>query len=213
MKKIIVIIVLATFFTIGSNAQEAKGNLSFDLNFDPAAIFDAAAGPMFQMPYIKARYFFAPDMAARIGLGLLFNSETQYPDPTINDYAQTSGFGFTLAPGIEKHFGSNKFFVYVGGELPITSYSENSTSEINGTKYVAKNPDGNAYLGFGLNFIAGFDYYIFDNFYIGAELAPGLSYLKYKDSEDIDGNITEKGGKHTNFSLAASSGIRIGVRF
>jgi hypothetical protein len=215
MKKLIGIFSLIMLFATAGNAQDVKGNYSIDFNLDPAALFDAAAGPIITMPYIKARYFIAADMAVRLGLGLQFGSDKNYtdPDPDVNDYEKESYFGITFAPGIEKHFGSNKFFAYVGAELPITSYSEKYKEEIDGTSYTTKNPYGNAYLGVGLNFIGGFDYYVFNNFYIGAELAPGFAYKSYKDTENADGEVVDKGGKETSFSLSASSGVRIGVRF
>lgn len=214
MKKLLTALALFSFIALSGFSQDApKGNLALDLNFNPAAIFDANAGPMFQMPYIKARYFTTSKFAIRLGLGLGFGGETEYPDPDEDDFTRTSYFYNSIAPGIEKHFGSNKFFVYLGAALPITYYNERQKTKYNGDTYVTKNPDGDGYFGIGLNFIIGADFYIFDNFYMGAELAPGLAFKKYLDTKDDDGDVITKGGRETDFSLASSSGLRIGFRF
>lgn len=217
MKKILCVLSLALLFSGVSMAQEenveSKGNFTFDLNFDPAAIFDAGAGDMFTMPYIKARYFTSSDFAIRIGVGLIFGGSTVYDDTDGDEYVRDMYFGTTLAPGIEKHFGGDKFFVYLGGELPITVYNERRKIKTNDDTYIYKNLKGNGYLGVGLNFIIGADYYIFNNFYIGAELAPGIAFKKYLDIKDDDDEVTTKGGREVDFALQASSGLRIGFRF
>jgi hypothetical protein len=214
MKKIIFVLSLVVLIAATGKAQEEpKGNLALDLNFCPAAIFDASAGSMFSMPYIKARYYTSSDFALRMGIGLKFGGNTDYPDPDEDDFDRTSYFGITLAPGFEKFFGSNKFFVYLGAELPISFYNEREKSKVGGDTYITKNPDGDGFIGVGLNLLIGADYYVFNNFYIGAELAPGLVFRKYLNSKDDDGDITAKGGRSVNFDLAASSGLRIGFRF
>jgi hypothetical protein len=189
------------------------GKVTVEINFDPAAIFDANAGAMFYMPYIKARYFLQPSLALRLGLGIGYGSNTNYTDVTDDDYSRTTEFEINFAPGIEKHLGSKKFFAYFGAAIPITSYSYNLKEEIDGETYDTKNPYGLSYFGIGLDLIAGVDFYILNNFYIGAEISPGFVYQSYKDSENADGDIIDKGSKWIDFGLAASSGIRIGVRF
>lgn len=213
MKKILGILSLILLFATNNIAQDVKGNYSLDLNLDPAALFDANAGPIITMPYIKGRYFVASDMAARLGLSLQFGSDINYPNPDNDDYQKNSSFGITIAPGVEKHFGADKFFAYVGAEIPVTNYSEHYREGIDGTVYNTKNPNGNAYFSYGVNLILGANYYIFNNFYVGAELAPGILLIKYKDTEDADGNVVDQGGRVRRFSLAASSGIIIGLRF
>src|SRR4030042_4202924 len=107
MKKIIFLFAMVVSSFTGTQAQD-EGKITFDLNFNPAAFFDAAASDMFQMPYIKARYFMSPDLAVRIGLGVGFSNDKDYVGIT-DDYTKTSVFAFSFAPGIEKHFGSDKF--------------------------------------------------------------------------------------------------------
>lgn len=213
MKKIISILFISAFVFVNTNAQESKGKFAIDFNFDPAAIFDAGAGPMFQMPLIKARYFISSGLSIRAGIGLGFGGSKTYTnvDPAIDDYVKNSSFLFSIAPGIEKHFGSDKFSVYVGGEIPFSTYSTSGETKIGATTTESENVSG-GYTGLGFNIVTGFDYYVFDNFYVGAEFAPGFSYRKNKEVT-VAGTVTQKSSSNYNFGLAATSGIRIGVRF
>ncbi len=212
MKKI-----LGSFFfivvTLGSlSAQENKGKYALDFNIDPAALFDANAGAMFYMPGIKGRYFLASDMAVRLGIDVGFSNDKLYSDATGNDYTKSSSADITFAPGIEKGFGTEKFVGYVGAELPINSYTNKTEVKIGGNTTTTKNPNGNAYLGIGLDAVFGFDYYLFGNVYIGAEFSPGFMFYKYKDMV-VDDNVVNKGGTGLDFYLSSSSGIRLGIRF
>ncbi len=211
MKKIFSAILIACLFSISSFSQESKGKISIDMNFDPAAFFDASAGPMFVVPFIKGRYFLSSDVALRLGFDLGLSSNKTYPDPTLDDYSQNSSFSWTIAPGIEKEFGSDKFFVYVGAEVPISGFSSSSKTETAGTVIETEN-QGGGYTMFGVNGVFGADYYLFPNFYVGAEFTPGLSFTSHKDRK-TDGVVTTKGGSGYTFGLGASSGIRIGFRF
>lgn len=211
MRKLFCTILIASLFSIGSFSQESKGNFTVDMNFNPAAFFDAFAGPMFEIPYIKGRYFISSDMAVRLGFNLGAGGEKEYLDVDGDDYNKTSSFSWTIAPGIEKQFGSDKFIVYLGADIPFSSLSTKSKSEIAGTTIEGENLNG-GYFSFGVNGVFGVDYYLFPNFYVGAEFTPGFMYTKYKD-EKIDGTVTDKGGSENSFQLGSSSGIRIGVRF
>ena len=212
MKKI-----LGSFFfiviTLGSlSAQENKGKYTLDFNLDPAALFDADAGSMFYMPGIKGRYFLASDMAARLGIFTAFSNNKMYNDATGDDYTKSSSAYITISPGIEKGFGTEKFVGYVGAELPVTSHTNKTEMKVGNNTTVNKNPNGNGYLGIGLDAVFGFDYYLFGNVYIGAEFSPGFMFYNYYDTS-VDDIVTVKGGSGLDFYLSSSSGIRLGIRF
>ncbi|MDA3952747.1 MAG: hypothetical protein PF485_03805 [Bacteroidales bacterium] len=213
MKKILSIVFISAFVFVNANAQEGKGKFAVDFNFDPAAIFDASAGPMFQMPNLKGRYFISSSLAIRAGIGLGFGSDKVYTDidPAIDDYMKTTDFYLSVSPGIEKHFGSDKFLVYAGGEIPFSTFSTKRETKVGATTTDSENING-GYTGIGFNFVAGFDFYVFDNFYIGAEFAPGFDYRKNKEVT-VGGTVTQKESTGFDFGLTATSGIRIGVRF
>lgn len=215
MKKSFLIIIITLAIGVQAKSQNdfsPSGNFSFDLNFNPAAIFDAAGGSVFYMPYIKGRYFLGSGSAIRLGLTSEFDSDKEYMDADGDMSVKTSSFLIGIAPGFEKQFGTKRFYFYLGGELPISSYSTKSKAEYNGDTYVSKNPENTGYLGIGLHLIIGADFYIFPNFYIGAEFTPGYIFRKYYD-ETVDDDVTTKGGFGTSFGLSSSSGIRLGVRF
>lgn len=212
MKKIISVFLIAILFSITTNAQESKGNFTIDMNFNPAAFFDANAGPMFQLPYIKGRYFINSDLAARLGFNIGSTGDKNYRGADTDDYIETSSFSWTFAPGIEKQFGSEKFVVYLGGDIPFSSSKSKSKTVLAGTTIEDENPNGNDYFSFGINGVVGVDFYLLPNVYVGAEFTPGFVVTNYKD-EVSDGTVTQAGGKSSSFQLGSSSGIRLGVRF
>lgn len=211
MKKIFSAIIIASLFTLGSFSQESEGKVTLDMNFNPAAFFDAFASPMFEVPYIKGRYFIQSDVALRLGFDLGVGGSKTYPGTTTDDYTKSSSFSWTIAPGIEKEFGSDKFFFYLGAEVPFSSLSTSRETVNAGVTVEEKNPNG-GYFAFGVNGVIGADYYLFPNLYVGAEFTPGFLYTNNKDQE-TDGTVTQKGGSNYSFQLGASSGVRIGVRF
>lgn len=213
MKKAI-LIVAALILGFQAYAQETvtpAGNITIDLNFDPAAIFDAGAGSMFYFPYVKARFFNSSNTAFRIGLGVDLESDKEYMDADGEDFVKTSSTDILIAPGYEKQVGQDRFRFYYGADLPISFYTTKSVSEFGGNTIEAKNPDG-GYFSIGVDAILGIDFYLLPNFYIGAELSPGFYFVNYSDTE-VDGTVTEAGGTGAGFDLASGSGVRVGVRF
>ncbi|MBN1598422.1 MAG: hypothetical protein JW894_09015 [Bacteroidales bacterium] len=212
MKKFLIITAIVLLAIPAVNAQEPSGNFAVDFNFDPAAIFDANAGPMFQMPYIKGRYFLSSKTALRVGFDFGFGSSKDYEDPDGDDYTKMSSANFSLAAGIEKQFGTDKFRAYVGGELPISVYRSSSEVSIADNTIESTNPYGDDFFGIGLAAVVGFDYYILPALYVGAEFSPGFAFIKYRDQE-VDNDVIEKGGNGFGFNISSASGVRIGVRF
>jgi hypothetical protein len=215
MKKIFLLFGTIMMITSSIQAQEEtgvapKGKYAIDVTFDPAAFFDAGAGPMFEMPLIKARYFMSSDLAIRLGLGLGIGSTKDYLDANGDNYTKDSYSLIAIAPGIEKHFGAGRFTPYVGAEVSFTNYSDKTITQIGDTKTEDLNENG--YLGFGFNGVFGADLYILPGFYVGAEFTPGLTFRKDKD-ETLDGTVVTSGGNSISFNLASSSGIKIGFRF
>jgi hypothetical protein len=198
-----------------ANAQDSTSNgpagpFALDMTFKPAAIFDATAGQMFEMPLIKFRYFMTSDMAIRAALGIGYGQSKNYLDVDGNNYSSASNNSFTLAGGLEKHFGTGKFSPYLGAQASITNASDKAVTKIGDTETTTKNANG--YISIGLNAVFGADIYILPRFYIGAEFTPGLIFTKSKD-ETSDGTIVTKGGSAIGFDLASSSGVKIGFRF
>ena len=132
-------------------------------------------------------------------------------------YSKSGSFDFSIRPGIEKHFhGTNRLSPYVGGALNI-GYSTSSDTEeywgpddftasaANPNNYVEweqKTKDGS--ISFGLNALAGMDFYFADNLYLGAEFGFGFNFTsmnptKYSSSDDNAWAVSSLGFQDTNF--------------
>ena len=212
MKKTILSLAIILLAFGSMNAQESKGNFSLEFNVDPAALFDASAGSMFQMPNLKGRYFLSPDLVARFGVGLGFSSDKTFSDVDGDYYIKNSSMSVSITPGIEKHIGTEKFEGYIGADLSLIFSSGKLRNVMDADETITRNPYGTGYIGVGLSAVAGFDYYIFNNIFVGAEFSPGLMFRKYSDTV-TDDVTTAKGGSGFNFYLSSSSGIRMGIRF
>ena len=213
MKKIIFLISSVLFLNLGSTAQdEPTGVYAIDINFNPAAFFDAFSGSMFEMPQIQGRYFLASDMAVRLGLNIGYGSDKEITDLDGDDYIKNTNMMLGIAPGLEKHYGTRKFKVIVGGEVPIATTSNKTVSKTGDITIKQENASGSGYISFGLHAVLGGEFYITPNFYIGAEFTPGLMYYNYKD-QVYDGDVVDKNGSSMTFGLSSASGLKIGFRF
>lgn len=55
MKRLIFVLITFVTFTMLSSGQE-MGKNTLEVTFNPAALFDGSAGPLFEMPFLKARF-------------------------------------------------------------------------------------------------------------------------------------------------------------
>ncbi|QQS52529.1 MAG: hypothetical protein IPM71_07285 [Bacteroidota bacterium] len=212
MKKILFPVLFALLLSLPLQAQvEPTGKYTIDLTFDPAAIFDAAAGDMFDMPMLKMRYFLQSDVALRAGLDYNFYGEKEYAGSSTDTYDKYRESNMMISGGIEKHFSTSRFQPYLGADLAILSASSKLTETTAGTSVETINPTV-GYFGFGLYAAIGADFYLLNNLYIGVEFNPGIQTLNHKDTK-LDGTVTQTGGKETSFGLSSASGLRIGFRF
>ena len=218
MKRWLFVWMLFPGITMLSNGQE-KGKNAFEITLNPAALFDASAGSLFQMPYLKARFFLQEDLAFSIGLGMNFNSGTSHPFNSNENIEKNTAFEFSLSPGVEKHLGSGRFSPYLGTALTL-GWRTSGGKYIAGTTHITTHniwTNGNypAYFELGLSGLAGCDYYVTDNFYLGFEFSPGFSYTRYLEQERNNSgtSVTTPPSSFVNFSLFSSSGLRAGIRF
>lgn len=218
MKRFLSVLMIFAGIIMFSNGQE-KGKNAFEITFDPAALFDASAGPLFEMPYLKYRTFLQEDLAFRMGLGINFNSELSHPFNSNENIERNNAFSFRLSPGVEKHFGSGKFSPYLGTALTLGWKTSGGKYTVGNTRITTHNiwTDGSnpAYFELGLSGLAGCDYYVTDNFYLGFEFSPGFSYTRYLEQERNNSgtSVTTPPSSNVRFSLYSSSGLRAGVRF
>jgi len=198
------------FIAMGQKQQtDAK---TFEVNFAPLG------GNPISINGIKIRKFTSDYSALRLEVFIGSNSEKDVsmqegamlvPVPGTEGevanpltYSRSSGFDLSIRPGIEKHFdGTNRLSPYVGGALNIGFSSSSETEEYwgandftdtaqnpnNFVEWEQKTKDGS--LSFGLNALAGMDFYFADNIYLGAEFGFGFNFTsmsptKYSSTDD-----------------------------
>lgn len=208
MKKIIFFFALALIAVTGANAQKQQGGeKNLEVQFTPLG------GSPIGINGIRLRIFNSESSAIRIGFSIggtnvqtVASQQTKTPGsdgktvviPELYDTEKS--FNFSIRPGYEMHFtGTDRLSPYVGGELIFAMGSETQLREFHN----ANNADDQSKpenfqtwemerkqgtTTFGLNAIAGVDFYFVDNFYLGAEVGFGFQSKKYKDSETAASN-------------------------
>jgi len=219
-------IALVATSVVGAQAQKFQGGeKNLEVNFSPLS-----ASPI-GIDGIRFRMFNSESSAIRVGFSInggkttdVMSQALEVGTVTIPElYSTDKTFGFSLRPGYEKHFaGTDRLSPYVGAELIFAMTSKTYTEEYhsgnsdatigdpaNWTTWTAARKDGTT--TFGLNAVAGADFYFADNFYLGVELGLGFQSEKQKDVEvtvsdenawiksgtvtHVDGFLTDKDGK------------------
>jgi opacity protein-like surface antigen len=205
MKKVVLFIALVATTVAGAQAQKFQGGeKNLEVQFSPLS------GNPIGINGLRFRMFNSESSAIRVGFSVGGSNDTEVRKQPyeifdggtfIKDmpelYSTSKSFNFSIRPGYEKHFaGTDRLSPYVGAELFFTmgssSYSEEYSSAVtaadNEAEFAAKwstwsitRSEGTT--TFGLNAIAGADFYFVDNFYLGVELGLGFQNTKYKDSE------------------------------
>lgn len=224
MKKFIAISILIICASAFANAQDYKpvaGNVAIEVNFTPLS-----AAPI-GLNYLKARYFVADDLVFRLGLDIRMHSSKSEPtnatDPAVLDEEKMSYTQFGLMPGIEKHFGKwERFSPYIGAEIGFTTKSSkyeftdndaNVTSEVKGAWADGSN---RAFTTFGINALAGADFYFTKKFYLGTEIGFGFASTTEKEVESTVGSTTNtvmQKEAMTDLGFNFNPAIRLGFCF
>jgi len=148
----------------------------------------------FTAPSIRFRYFLTDNIAARVTLGMTNVSRTEnayeFADNTgANGTAEFKSTAINAAIGAEYHFaGTDRLSPYVGLDIMFgggntSSDYENAAGPQGGVGYVAdrtQTTEAKTSM-FGVNLVAGADYYFAENFYIGLEL--GLGWMSFTTKE------------------------------
>ena len=244
MKKVLVFIMIMSGLSVLAQAQykPEKGNFTTELQFSLFNInakvdyYDETAefstGP-FTMAGLRFRYFFSEKLALRATLGFDFNHNKvvkeiddnyyYYGDVTGEYIAKNRYSTFSIAPGLEYHFGNwERMSLYAGGELLFGVRTSKSTIEENIDAYDFYNGmfhyeslietkncsyggyyddwyygryTQNAPMFVGLNALFGMDFYLYKGLYMGAEFGVGYTYQTYlKGSVKATETITYNGG-------------------
>lgn len=192
----------------GPAYKPTSGNITTEVLFNNFGSINLNSG------LIRGRYFLSDASALRLSAGI------NYDYDKISDEAHARVIGITLAPGIEKHFaGTERLSPYIGAELPISLQSaryEDDNVEIEGSTSSNQYAGNRSFVAVGLNAVAGTDFYVARNFYLGFEVGLGLRYQKNGDVEinrNIGSDETIEGTHGINFSPFVNGGLRIGFVF
>jgi opacity protein-like surface antigen len=198
MKKAILFVACALMTMTGAFAQKQSGG---EKNLEVA--FAPLGGNPVSISGIRFRTFNSEASAIRVGLFLGGTT-----DKTVTMQAEESGdpdqpelyttdrsMSISIRPGYEKHFaGTDRLSPYVGAELAITLNNMSTEEEMwtvinsDGDTGVATTTTKDGSTTFGVNLLAGTDFYFADNIYLGAEMGFGFQSTSNKDTEvEVEG--------------------------
>ena len=190
MKKTIILLFIAVF-TIGYTQAQQNKQVAGSKNLE--VLFAPLGGNPVSIGGIKYRAFSSETSAFRVTVFLGYQSETSIvieQDENSDDVElkdKTGTFDISIRPGIEKHFtGTDRLSPYVGGELLLGMNKEKSVMESYdlGEEEIYENIKKDGMLTFGVNAVAGVDYYFAQNIYLGAEFGFGLAFNLINDTKE-----------------------------
>lgn len=226
MKKLIVLGVLFFAFAhinIVDAQEEDERKLSFETQFD---IFSRNGNII---PNLKARYFFSSENVLRTTFSFQYND-------AVREILENNGSGVgsvqktnslaTFSIGYEKHFSTDKFSPYIGGEL-IFGFGNNSTfgSRTDSVVFVSSfNYSSQQRVNqFGFGIFTGIDIPIYKGLFCGTEigymfLSSNLQRGEFKTENSASTtNATTldviPSVKSKSFSLVNMGVVRVGWKF
>ena len=193
MKRALFLAAAVTLTAVTADAQykPVAGERTLEVNFAPLG------GTPLTMGGIRYRTFKSETTALRLSLFLGYGSTgtvTQDEDSELDlvELKDTeTNFDISLQPGIEKHFaGTERISPYIGAVLAISygTTTEKEQQQVPDQEVGTVTTKGGT-LGFGLNALAGFDYYIASKLYLGTELGFGLAMTKDLTKKITNDNI------------------------
>jgi hypothetical protein len=223
MRKFIILFVSISLFGNVLAQKPIKGERSAEVNLN---FQTGAAAISYDLPAeLRFRYFLQDNVALRLRLGMNASSNKyaiSNPQGTlISEVVSKTGFGFTFAPGIEKHFvGTKKLSPFMGAQIAM-SLSGGDRKDVSNSGYA--NPSNNLVIEgdyyhsksgskFALNLggYMGADYYFAEHIYLGAEFGIGLFGMS-KTSEGSERYVRLGDSELTGKTLSSSSSRLFGV--
>lgn len=182
----------------------------------------------FDAPALRYRYFLQDNIALRVTVGLDNMSTTdnyyEFGDGTgATGTWETTDNMFMFGIGGEYHFGGTDRLSPYGGlqiNIGMGKYTEAGANGDNAGYVADYTEDFEAKTSmFGVDLVAGTDYYFAENFYMGLEL--GLGWASYTDKEaertissgGVTVNAIDAEAKSSFLSTGAVGTFRLGWRF
>jgi hypothetical protein len=222
MKKTIALLFIAVFavgYTYAQQNKQVAGSKNLEVLFAPLG------GSPISLGGIKYRSFSSETSAMRVAVFVGLQSSTDVmlggSDGETEMNSKSGSFDISVRPGLEKHFtGTDKLSPYIGGEVLI-GFSSN-VDKVEDYDFIEdeiyEETTKNGSLTFGLNALAGVDYYFAQNIYLGAEFGFGFSFESMNDTKfestqnDVD-DVTSPNGSGINLGPNAVGQIRLGWLF
>lgn len=223
MKKLFMLVAAVSITAAGFAQKFESGDKNLEVNFTPLG------GSPISMNNIRFRMFNSDASAFRVGFGLSLANEKSVTGTTTDGKTflidNESTFNFNIRPGYEMHFeGTERLSPYIGAELDIAiqSHKTESDYENGGTANQVETTTTtgtNGYFRFGVNAIAGFDYYFANKLYLGTEIGFGFGINSMSDIE-VDDTISgftapdpQEQGSTMNLGPNFNGALRLGFCF
>jgi len=221
MRKLLLIAVLTAGMCGLASAQEYKpgaGDFSLEVGFAPFGQNIINSGDL------AGFIHFSDNLALRVGL--VFGVDTYSWDKGETgdnlETEKTSSFKLALQPGIAYFFsGTQRLAPYIGAGLGIGFISNKLTQESGSVKKETTHYTSGDAFSFGLGAFTGFNYYVAQKLYIGAEVGLGLDYysipvskVTYSGSNAPSTPAESKVKEHgMHIGLDATALLRLGWTF
>jgi len=236
MRKVILFAITASFISsVSAQFKPAGGDFCIELQFRPlgndviqTTTIDFSVGSEKVPPVygISPRFFVLDKLELKADL--LFGTASTKNNPTqdigngnVTETTKANLLGFGLNLGVNYHFsGTERISPYVGANLGFIL--GNASQKITNAGFVVNNSEKakGGYFGFGFNIGTGFNWYIVDGLYIGAEVGLGLMFAKPTKvvTETKIGDITtpttvKPTSSAFGVSFAATPALRLGWKF
>lgn len=221
MKKTMILAAAVLGLTFGAEAQKPESS-----QFSIESQFGIDGTPI-SSPTIRGRYFLDAKMPIRAEVGFATSNEST---PVTEPFTQNVGrfdmqtVTYGIGAGIEMHWdGTDRLSPYYGGQLNFTRVISNQnwynaegptwgpTLKMGNTKTITS-----ATNWWGIDIVAGADYYFAQNVYLGVEIGYNLSLMvageqaEWENDQRLD--VTEQPTDYF-VSPGAVSGLRLGWRF
>jgi len=244
MRKTTLLFTFFSLLTYYGNCQDTlkatSGRISSELNFNPLAgsfSFNNASAQ------IKIRKFISERKALRIAISTTYlqnktSSNSSYGYNPVHQNINQKALTTALNVGIEKHLkGTKRLSPYIGWELGFAIKNSNEIDKDDNYKttidgswwkrevlysnygYTIKTSfEETGYWSLSGNIVAGIDFYVAKDFYLGVEIAYGINYFKYskiKVTETPSSGYTYPDIESEKWSFGPKllNGIRIGFVF
>lgn len=220
MRKFLFFLVTISLLSSGLAQKPIKGERSSEVNLN---FQTGAAAISYDLPAeLRFRYFLKDNVAIRLRLGMNYSSNKyaiSNPQGTvISEAVNKTGFGFTFAPGIEKHFaGTKRLSPFMGAQIAM-SLSGGDRKDVSNSGYA--NPSNNVVISgdyyhsksgskFAINLgsYMGADYYIAHHIYLGVEFGIGLFGMS-NTSEGTE-KYVRLGASEVNSKTLSASSIKL----